>query len=140
MRKNITTSILIMLVILLTGCGGKAAAGRPSTKLIVDMNEFMFEPTSYTIPAGQEITIDLKNSGAVEHDFTIMKKGIEIKGSFDPEKYANDMVFHATLPTMQSGTFTFTAPTEPGEYQVICGIVGHFQAGMIGSLTVVAAP
>ena len=138
MPKIIAVILTLILSILLTACGAAGTSSSPSTTLKVDMNEFMFTPTSYTVPAGKEITIEIKNSGSIEHDFIILKKGIEIKGSFDHNKYMNDMVFHAMLESGKSGTFTFTAPAEVGEYQIICGIIGHFQAGMIGSLTVVA--
>ena len=38
----------------------------------------------------------------------------------------------------QSVTATFTAPVEPGEYVVTCGIQGHLEAGMSAKLMVVA--
>lgn len=137
MQKITAVIMTLILSIILTACGG-SAAGSPSTTLKVDMSEFMFTPTNYTIPAGEEITLELKNSGNIQHDFIILKKGIEIKGSFDHNKYMNDMIFHAMLDAGESGKFAFTAPTEAGEYQIVCGILGHFQAGMIGTLTVAA--
>ncbi len=135
MRKIIVL-ILVFLSITLTGCSAGAASNGASTTLNVEMNEFTFNPTNYTIPAGQKITLKLKNSGEVAHDFIILKKGVEIKGSFDHDKQMDDMYFHAMLDPGKSGEFTFTAPAEPGEYQIICGVLGHFQAGMIASLTV----
>jgi uncharacterized cupredoxin-like copper-binding protein len=137
MQKMTVRTAALILSILLTACGAASPANNASTTLNVDMSEFMFTPSTYTIPAGKEITVKLKNSGAVDHDFIILKKDVEINGSFDHEKHANDMILHAVLKPGESGTFTFSAPTEPGEYQIICGILGHFQAGMIGSLTVV---
>jgi uncharacterized cupredoxin-like copper-binding protein len=133
--KKIVGSITLILSILLTACGAAGANG-PSTTLNVDMNEFMFTPTSYTIPAGQKITLELKNSGSIDHDFIILKKGVKVKGSFDHEKQMDDIYFHAMLKAGKSGEFTFTAPAEAGEYQIICGVLGHFQAGMIASLIV----
>lgn len=139
MKKITSIFMTIILSIALASCGGTGpAASNPSTKLMVEMNEFMFTPTSATIPAGQKITLELKNSGSIDHDFILLKKGVEIKGSFDYEKYADDVIFHAKLESQKSGTFTFTAPDEAGDYQIICGVLGHFQAGMIGTLTVVA--
>jgi uncharacterized cupredoxin-like copper-binding protein len=98
----------------------------------------VFEPTDFRIPAGEKITLELENNGEIEHDFLILKKGIEVKGKFDHDKQMGDVFFHAMLQAHKSGTFTFTAPSEPGEYQVVCGVAGHFQAGMIAKLTVVA--
>jgi uncharacterized cupredoxin-like copper-binding protein len=136
MKKIFTVMMAVLtLGLLLSACGGASGA---STTLRVDMNEFMFEPKTMTVPAGQQITLNLKNSGAIEHDFIILKKGVVIPGKFDHEKQMGDVYLHAMLDAGKAGTFTFTAPTEAGEYQVICGIPGHFQAGMIGTLTVVA--
>jgi uncharacterized cupredoxin-like copper-binding protein len=135
MKKIIAAGITLVLCIIVTACGGSPASS-PSTTLNVDMNEFMFTPAGYAIPAGQKITLELKNSGSIEHDFLILKKGVKVIGSFDHEKQMDDIYFHAVLGAGKSGEFTFTAPTEAGEYQIICGILGHFQAGMIASLTV----
>jgi len=43
------------------------------------------------------------------------------------------------LDAVQAGTTlsgTFTAPTEPGEYDVICGVPGHIELGMVATLIV----
>jgi uncharacterized cupredoxin-like copper-binding protein len=137
--KKISIVMLIVLVfsVLLTACGG-SGTGDTSTTLRIDMSEFAFEPETLTVPAGQQIRLDLKNIGSIEHDFIILKKGVVLPGKFDHHEQVNDVYFHAMLDAGKADTFTFTAPTEPGEYQVICGIAGHFQAGMFGSLTVVA--
>ena len=33
-------------------------------------------------------------------------------------------------------TGSFTAPSEPGEYEIVCGLAGHIESGMVGKLTV----
>jgi uncharacterized cupredoxin-like copper-binding protein len=138
MKKIFTVLMTVLaLGLLLAACGGAGSAGGPTT-LKVDMSEFMFAPQALTVPAGQPITLDLKNIGSIEHDFIILKKGVVLQGKFDPEKQTDDIYFHAMLDAGKADTFTFSAPTEPGEYQLICGIPGHFQAGMFGTLTVVA--
>jgi uncharacterized cupredoxin-like copper-binding protein len=101
------------------------------------MIDFMFDPNLYMIPAGETITLELSNSGAVEHEFVIMKFGTEVGNDFGPEDEAN-IYWEAELKAGESGTFSFTAPGEPGEYQIVCGTEGHYVAGMVGSLTVVA--
>ncbi|HSB91209.1 MAG TPA: hypothetical protein VLD63_14425 [Anaerolineales bacterium] len=35
-----------------------------------------------------------------------------------------------------SATVVFTAPSVPGEYEVVCGGAGHIEAGMVGHLVV----
>ncbi len=99
------------------------------------MVEFMFEPKTFTVPAGQEITLELVNKGAIEHDFVILKKGVTAEGNFDHNANLEVILFEARLDPGKSGTFTFTID-EAGEYQVICSIPGHLAAGMAGKLVV----
>ena len=101
------------------------------------MVEFMFEPSDYTIPAGQEITLELSNNGAVVHEFVLMKYGTEVGQDFGPEDEEN-IYWEAEVDPGSSNTFTFTAPSQPGEYQVVCGTEGHYLAGMVAKLFVVA--
>jgi uncharacterized cupredoxin-like copper-binding protein len=133
MKRLLTffTSLLVFSLVL-SGCGG----GGVSTNLRVDLTEFMFNPNDFTVPAGQEITLELSNNGAVVHDFIIMKNGTTVGDDFGDEDEAN-IYWKAELDPGSSGSYTFTAPSEPGEYQVVCGIAGHYLAGMVATLFVV---
>jgi uncharacterized cupredoxin-like copper-binding protein len=133
MKKSLF--VLLVLVFVLTACGG--GGGSPSTTIDVVFTEFSFTPTDFTIPAGQEITVNAKNDGAVIHEFVIMKFGQTVGDDFGPEDEEN-IYWEIEAEVGDSVTGTFTAPTEPGEYQIVCGTEGHFMAGMIGKLTVVA--
>jgi uncharacterized cupredoxin-like copper-binding protein len=129
-------ALLFVMTFMLSACGG--GGGGPSTTIDVTMAEFTFLPSSFTVPAGQEITVNAKNNGAVVHNFVIMKLGQTVGDSFGPEDEGNVYWEIEALPGV-SVSGTFTAPTEPGEYQVVCRTEGHFMAGMVGKLTVVAA-
>ena len=132
MRKVFSTIMLVCMFIV-AACGGN----RPSTNLKVDMVEFIFTPAEFVIPAGQEITITAVNNGAVIHEFVIMNFGQTIGDDFGDEDEGN-IYWEVEAEPGKTVTATFTAPTEPGEYQVVCGTEGHFIAGMVGKLTVVA--
>ena len=132
MRKVFST-IMLVCMFMVTACGGN----RPSTNLKVDMVEFIFTPAEFVIPAGQEITITAVNNGAVIHEFVIMNFGQTIGDDFGDEDEGN-IYWEVEAEPGKTVTATFTAPTEPGEYQVVCGTEGHFIAGMVGKLTVVA--
>jgi uncharacterized cupredoxin-like copper-binding protein len=131
MKKILFVALLAASV--LVGCGGGAA----STSLDVNMVEFAYVPNSFTVPAGEEITLHIVNGGAVVHDFVIMNAGASVGEKYDNEDKAN-IYWMIELPSGGDETVTFTAPSEPGEYQVVCGIPGHYSAGMFGTLTVVA--
>jgi uncharacterized cupredoxin-like copper-binding protein len=135
MRKYILFIIVVLLALALVSCGGGGQGA--SAKINVTFTDFKFTPDSFTIPAGQEITFTGRNNGAVTHDFIIMNLGADAGDSFGPEDDPN--VFWKTeVQPGQSATEIFTAPGEPGEYQVVCGIPGHYVAGMVAKLTVVA--
>lgn len=133
--KRFSTLVALVLVfsLALAGCGG----GGPSTNLKVNLTEFMFSPNDFTVPAGQEITLELSNTGSVVHDFIIMKHGTSVGDEFGDEDVAN-IYWKAELEPGATSTYTFTAPSEPGDYQVVCGVSGHYQAGMVATLTVAA--
>ena len=133
MKKSIPLlAMVIALSLVLTACGSNG----PATDIKVDMTNFTFTPNHFSIPAGKEISLTLTNSGDVVHEFVIMKLGTTVGADFGPEDEPN-IYWEIEVQPGSNETATFTAPT-PGEYQVVCGISGHFMAGMIASLTVVA--
>lgn len=83
----------------------------------VSLRNFVFEPGEFNIERGTSIEFRLK-SRDIEHTFTVKDLGIDwfIPGG-------------KTL----SQIFTFN---QPGEYQLICAIPGHEQAGMAGTIIV----
>jgi uncharacterized cupredoxin-like copper-binding protein len=131
--KRTLIILSVLLNVALTSCG----AGGASTTINVTMTDFQFQPNQFTIPAGQEITLNSMNNGAVVHNFVIMKLGTTAGDMFDEEDMPNVFWEVEIQPGGSTGT-TFTAPTEPGEYQVVCRTEGHIASGMTAKLTVVA--
>lgn len=134
MKKIINPFILFCLIMTLTACSG---AGKPQKTYDVLLTEFLFLPSEFIVPAGQEITLNLVNNGAVIHDFVIFKFGTDAGDHFNEEDQVN-IYWQVEVQPAGSVTATFTAPTEPGEYTVTCGIPGHLEAGMSGKLIVAA--
>lgn len=134
MKKDLIQVVVISsLLLVLSACG----AGGASTNLSLNMTDFMYEPTEFTVPAGQEITLTASNFGAVEHEYVIFKLGTDAGDKFGVEDEEN-IYWEIEVQPGGSATETFIAPNEPGEYFVTCGISGHLEAGMVGKLIVVA--
>lgn len=131
--KKMLILLLLGMSFVFSACG---ASGGPSTTIDLKMTDFKFEPTHFTIPAGKEITINARNDGAVLHEFVLMKYGENIGDNFGDEDEEN-IYWEIEVDPGGSKSATFTAPSDPGEYQVVCGTEGHFVAGMVGGLTVV---
>jgi plastocyanin len=132
--KRLPYLLVVILALLLSSCG---EAG-PRTTINVTLMDFQFTPNQFTVPAGQEITINVTNTGAVVHNFIIMKLGTTAGATYEEDDDAN--VYWGEKDIQPGGdlSVTFTAPTEPGEYEVVCRTEGHIASGMVGKLVVVA--
>jgi uncharacterized cupredoxin-like copper-binding protein len=131
MKKFAGLMIFVMVLSMaLSACGGSKG-----TTLDVDMTDFAFNPATYTVPAGGEVTLNLTNSGTVEHEFAIMKLGTQATTPFNDDDEGN-VYWETSLQPGQNSSVTFTAPSEPGDYEIVCGIPAHIEQGMTGTLTV----
>jgi plastocyanin len=118
------------LSLALTACGGSG------NTINVTMTDFAYLPNSFTVPAAAQITINARNNGATEHEFVIMKKGYTVTPPFGDKDEGN---IYWELDQIEAGTTktaTFTAPSEPGTYQVVCGLLAHIEKGMVATLIV----
>lgn len=133
MKKYLIIGILVLsAALILTGCGSKTQ----HVTLNVTATDTGYDSATYTVPAGAEVTLNMTNNGAVEHEFAILKLGDHVTPPFG-EKDEDKILWE--LDGVQAGTTqsaTFTAPTEAGEYDVICGIPGHIEQGMHATLVV----
>lgn len=132
--KKILFALMLALSLALTSCGGAAA---PTTNITVTMTDFQYSPAQFTVPAGKKITFNSTNTGAVVHNFVIMKLGQTAGIEYDDEDTAN-VYWEVEIGPGGSVESSFIAPGEPGEYEVVCRTPGHLQAGMIAKMTVVA--
>jgi uncharacterized cupredoxin-like copper-binding protein len=128
--KKILITCTFVLALALSACGSK------TTVLNVTATDTGYDSQTYTVPAGGQVTLNLTNNGVIEHEFAILKLDEHVTPPFG-EKDESKIFWE--LDGVAAGTSksdTFTAPTEPGEYDVICGIPGHIELGMIAKLIV----
>jgi uncharacterized cupredoxin-like copper-binding protein len=127
--KKILVIAVFILALTLTACGNKAT-------LNVTATDKGYDSPTYTVPAGAEVTVNLTNNGSLQHEFAVLKLGEHVTPPFG-EKDEDKILWE--LDGVDAGTTksdTFTAPTEPGQYDIICGIPGHIELGMIATLIV----
>jgi plastocyanin len=105
-----------------------------SVTLKITMIDDSYDSPTYTVPAGATVTVKLTNEGAAAHTFDILKKGEQLDTfeATDEDKILWEL--SALAGETKSGTFT--APAEPGEYQIICRVPGHLLVGMTSTLIV----
>jgi plastocyanin len=131
MKRVILVLVLgVSLSLVLTACGGGG------NTINVTLSDFAYTPNTFTVPAGAQITLNAKNTGTTEHEFVIMKLGTSVTPPFGDKDEGN---IYWELDEIAAGTTktgTFTAPSEPGTYQVICGLTAHIEKGMVATLIV----
>lgn len=117
---------LLLALPALAACGADPAAddGSPdaATDRIVTItmsNKMEFDPSSITVNTHERITIMLRNSGTIEHNFSI-----------DSLQVDKDVGPGATE------TVIIVAPDKPGQVEFYCNVEGHREAGMVGTLVV----
>jgi uncharacterized cupredoxin-like copper-binding protein len=96
------------------GDDGDSAAGGDVS---VALSEFALTPAAVSVPAGGSLKVS--NDGTIPHNLSI--EGTDLKT--------------ADLAGGESETLDLSG-LEPGEYQIICAIPGHSDAGMTGTLTI----
>jgi plastocyanin len=128
-RKMFTLLALTAGLLLLAAC-----ASGPE-KISVTTTDFTFDPTSWTVSAGKEVELTLVNNGTLEHEWVIVKNGMEVTVPFDDDDEEKVFWEMEALPG-ETKTETFTAPSEPGTYDIVCGTPSHIEQGMVGTLTV----
>jgi uncharacterized cupredoxin-like copper-binding protein len=131
---------VVPLVFGLAACSSDDDDSGGSTEISATMEEFEFTPTSWSVAANEEITVNLNNTGSVEHEWVILQPGVTIESEADlpeteEELLADFVYWEDEVEPGDSKTLTFTAPAA-GTYQIICAIADHFDAGMNGTLTV----
>jgi len=131
MNKKLPALLIIVLALALSAC----AKSGPSPKISFTMTDFAFNPNEFTIPAGKDITLNVTHNGTMEHSFIVMKYGTDTGEMFDEADKVN-VYWEVDLQPGDSETVLFTAPDQPGTYQIICGMAGHLQSGMVGKLIV----
>jgi uncharacterized cupredoxin-like copper-binding protein len=130
--KFLPITLVLVLALTLSACGNSG----PSSRISFTMTDFAFTPNEFNVPAGEEITLKATHNGTMEHNFIVMKYGTDAGDMYDEEDKVN-VFFEVDLQPGESKTVSFMAPEQPGTYQVICGMVGHLQSGMIGKLIVI---
>ncbi len=119
------------------GIGAHAAKARRTVTFTMS-DTMRFTPDTLTVRQGETIRIVVKNAGAMLHEFVLgTKKELDEHAALmlrfpDME---HDEPYMAHVPPGKTGTIVWTF-NRVGEFDFACLIAGHYQAGMVGKITV----
>ncbi|MFT3957032.1 MAG: cupredoxin family protein [Piscinibacter sp.] len=121
------------------GIAGDAQSVRRT--IHVGMSDAMrFTPESITVRRGETVRFVFRNDGRLLHEFVIgTKPELEAHAALMAKfpDMEHDEPYMAHVPAGKTGEIVWTF-NRPGRFEFACLIAGHFQAGMVGRITVSA--
>lgn len=119
---------------------GREGDPRKATRTIdVDMSDKMrFSPSQLTVSQGETVRFRVKNSGKVMHEMVIgtmqeLKTHAELMRKHPGMEHDEPYMAHVQPGKTETMVWQFT---KPGEFFYGCLVPGHFEAGMVGKITV----
>ncbi len=128
--------VLAITWLLLSGCQDWSTIAPGSTELSVTITDTGFQPETWRVPAGTQVTLHLKNEGQSIHNWTLMAR--PVKTPFTPQDNAN-ILFQVSVKPGETKTTHLTTPKAPMAYQVLSTAPGDAENGLMATLVVVAA-
>ena len=122
------------------GIAGDAKQAKRS--IDVGMSDTMrFTPDRIAVKVGETVRFVARNDGKQLHEFVIGTKAENEKHAALMLKFPNmehDEPYMAHVPPGKTGQIVWTF-NRAGQFEFACLIAGHYQAGMVGTITVSAS-
>ena len=141
-HRTRTVFAIAAVVLLIGGCtsGGTAPPADDDPRVVqVSMtDDLRFEPDEFTVQAGETVRFEVTNAGEAVHEFLIGDQAAQ--EAFEMEMAGGSGMEHETEAggSVQPGeteAFEYTF-IEPGELLVGCHEPGHYDGGMVASISV----
>ncbi len=119
------------------------------------MGDMYYAPRSLQVKAGETVRFVLINKGAVAHEFSLgdalmharhQKEMIAMQGQMDHAAMGHGSMQHGAMMKHDDPNTVMVAPGKRGELtwaftqttpiEFACNVPGHYQAGMVGELTI----
>ena len=126
------------LAILAAACANSAAEAPTGSQVVAEVADYKITVNVPSVKAGA-IKIGVRNLGAMEHSFQVLKTDIPpdklpVDGASAKAKEDGKVGEIASIPAGKSSAVTLDLA--PGKYVFICNIASHYQLGMHAGFTV----
>ncbi len=121
------------------GIAGDAKAAKRTVQITM-LDSMRFSPDTITAKLGETIRFTMKNTGALGHELVIgtqatLDEHAALMAKFPSMEHDEPYMAHVGAGHHGSIVWTFN---RPGSFAFACLIPGHYQAGMVGKITVAA--
>lgn len=139
MKKIFPLFVFMMFGLILVACGSSA----PET-VEITLNEFSIQSSLTEFEAGQTYVFNITNSGALNHEFTIMPPDAPAMEGHDMGEMGHNMegaLLHVGEEHLTPGAsvtveYTFDQAADMGPVEFACHLPGHYEAGMRAPIAV----
>ncbi len=142
--RSRTLLVLVGLAVVLAACSKASTAetsGGVRTVEITALDSLRFDPSQVTVKAGEPIRFAVTNSGSDPHEFILGDEATQM--AHEEEMDSDDSMGHGMdmdMPALtlapgetKEATVTFD---KPGTILYGCHESGHYDGGMVGTITV----
>jgi uncharacterized cupredoxin-like copper-binding protein len=130
--------------VVLSACGGSSGTGTTpggASLNVTTLDTFKFEPAELKASAGAATQVVVKNGGAIQHNWVLVKPAdvdtvdqAAIAKTGDATGIPGVLAGGALIAP--GGTETLSVNVPAGTYTYLCTFPGHLAAGMKGTFTV----
>lgn len=142
-QRWISVGAALLLGALLAACGnGDAESDGEQIVEISAYDDLRFEPDAVTVQAGESVTFVVTNEGQVVHEFVLGPEHVQMahEDASEGGEEHGGMEVEGQLAALtvdpgekEQATVTFD---EPGEMPYGCHEPGHYDGGMVGTVTI----
>lgn len=121
------------------GIGGDAKAATRTITMTMDDN-MRFTPSKLSFKQGETVRFVIQNKGKLLHEVVIgTREELDAHAAMMVKfpKMAHDEPYMAHVNAGQNGDMVWTF-NRTGNFEFACLIAGHYQAGMVGTISVTA--
>lgn len=135
--------------------GAPALASQADRTVEIVMGDMYYAPRSLQVKAGETVRFVLVNKGAVMHEFSLgdavmharhQQEMLAMQGQMDHAAMGHGTMQHGASMKHDDPNTVMVAPGQRGELtwtftqttpiEFACNVPGHYQAGMVGKLTI----
>ncbi len=136
MSVRTATAVIVAGFALITAAC--SSSGAEPQRLTVRFDDtLIFDPPSLTVRAGRPVSLTVRNTGSVDHDFYL--RGMparDVTNAMQGGHGHEEAGVIAGHPKAGAAVIVRFTPVTTGTYEFWCSVTGHKEAGMRGLLIV----
>ncbi len=136
--KLIRALIIGSLAFVVVACGGSSAESGADSGTVIEtvVKDGSIDLDTSTVPAGA-VSFDISNAGSVVHEIEVFSGSqTDLPVDLGVADTTGLALIDEVEDIIPGGNIDLDVVLEPGDYVIICNLPGHYQMGMVTSLTV----